>query len=288
MDFYGFNIALPAPCVCALGTFDGVHAGHRALLCRAKGEAEKNKLAFGVIVIFRSGECITTLETRLYYIRSVGADFAFVYRLEDIKDEGCKEFVARIKDECMTRFCVCGFNFRFGAGAAGDASLLGTLIKTDVMPPYLSDGIPVSSSLVRRLIKEGDMEGAAKLLGRHYTLYGKVAHGRRVGRGLGFPTANLSFPEGSVIPRRGVYVSEVCAQGKIMRAVTNVGVRPTFGEGEVTSESFIPDFSGDLYGEKTSVSFLHMIREEKKFESSSALARQIEKDVRAAKEYGEK
>ncbi len=288
MEFYGFDLAAPSPCVCAIGTFDGVHTGHRALLCRAKGVAERKKLAFGVIVVYRGGECISTLEDRLSCIRSVGADFAFVYRLDDIKDEGCAEFVMKIKDECMTRFCVCGFNFRFGAGAAGDAAHLSELIGTDVMPPYLSDGIPVSSSAIRRLIKDGDMERAAKLLGRRYILYGRVAHGRKVGRALGFPTANLPFPEGSVIPRRGVYVSEVTSQGGTVRAVTNVGVHPTFEEGEVTSETFIPGFSGDLYGEEISVSLLHRIRNEKKFDDPGALIFQIEKDIRVAEEYGER
>ncbi len=286
-DFYGFTKKTPAPCVCAIGTFDGVHLGHRALLERAKNAAQRAGCDFGVIVIFRSGECISTLDDRLDVIRSVGADFAFVYYLSDIKALSCQDFVCMIKDECMVRSCVCGYNYRFGAGAAGDAQTLDALIGADIMPPFEIDGIPVSSTHIRSLIKNGDMEGARALLARPYTLYGRVEKGRGVGHSLGSPTANTEPEDGMVLPPNGVYLSEIDLGDKSYRAVTNIGVRPTFDDGDIRIESYIPGFSGDLYGKRIGVSLLWRIRDERRFDSPVELEKQIKEDVQRALEYEE-
>lgn len=284
-DFYGFTKKTPSPCICAIGTFDGVHIGHRALLERAKTAAQRAGCDFGVIVIFRSGECISTLDDRLDVIRSVGADFAFVYYLSDIKALSCRDFVSIIKDECMVRFCVCGYNYRFGAGAAGDAQTLDALIGADIMPPFETDGIPVSATHIRSLIKSGDMEGARALLARPYTLFGRVIKGRGVGHGLGSPTANTEPEEGVVLPPRGVYVSEIVFENQRLRAVTNIGVRPTFDDGDIRIESYIPGFSGDLYGKRIGVSLLFRIRDERRFDTPAKLEKQIKEDVQRALAY---
>lgn len=282
MTFYPLKKSDISPCVCALGTFDGVHIGHRALLARTAQSAGERKLAFAVIVILRPGECISTLEERLSVIRSEGADFAFVFALSDIKNMSCEDFVCLIKKECMTRYCVCGFNFRFGAGASGDAQKLDRLIGADIMPPFMNGGDAVSSTQIRGLIKNGDMKRAALLLGAPYTLHGNVVHGRGVGRTLGSPTANIILSEETLMPARGVYASDIIIDDKKIRAVTNIGVRPTFDNGDTVCESYIIGFSGDIYGKSVSLSLLHRIRDEIKFDTPEALAEQIKNDVREA------
>lgn len=284
-DFYGFTKKTPEPCVCAIGTFDGVHIGHRALLARTKDAAGKAGCAFGVIIICREGEFISTLDDRLRVIRSVGADFAFVWRLEDIRSLCCRDFVDMIRDDCFVRSCVCGYNFRFGAGATGDAHTLDELIGADIMPPFEADGIPVSSTHIRSLIKSGEMERVRALLSRPYTLHGKVTRGRGVGHSLGSPTANTEPEKGVVMPPNGVYISEIIFDGESRRAVTNIGVRPTFDSGDIRIESYIPGFSGDIYGKWIGTALLKRIRDERKFVSPEELGKQIKEDVKKALEY---
>ncbi|MBQ7623831.1 MAG: riboflavin kinase [Clostridia bacterium] len=134
-------------------------------------------------------------------------------------------------------------------------------------------------------MKKGGVASARVMLGRPFSLSGRVARGRGVGRKMSFPTANMTPREGMLIPKKGVYATVVNTGGKEYAAVTNVGARPTFGGGEVTVESHLTDFSGDLYGKKMTVRFIERIRDERRFENAEALARQIEKDISSARGY---
>ncbi|MBR0326361.1 MAG: hypothetical protein IIX09_01010 [Clostridia bacterium] len=195
-------------------------------------------------------------------------------------------------EECGCGLAVCGYNFTFGKGAAGDAQMLKALlaergIETVIVENVLSDGISVSSAGIRAALAEGDVELAEKMLGREYTVTAEVIGGRQLGREWGFPTVNQHFFDGAAVPRKGVYASSCVIDGKKYGAVTNIGVRPTVSGGNdaVTAETHIFGFSGDLYGRRLSVALKHFIRPERKFENGDELKNAVLADIETAREY---
>jgi riboflavin kinase/FMN adenylyltransferase len=290
-----------APGVVALGTFDGVHLGHRAIL----GTAVDRARTLGIpavactfdphpMEVLQPGRAplpITTLDERLELIAAAGIDgtvvIEFTHEVAGIEPEA---FVSDVLvSRLRAREIVVGFNHRFGRGARGNAELLGKLgerlgFRTHVVPPYSIGGIAVSSTAVRAALAAGDVERAAALLGRPYAITGEVVRGAGRGRGLGFPTANVR-PARPTLARTGVYACRVdlLDGGGPHRAVVNVGVRPTFGETDLAIEAHVLDFSGDLYGRPLRVAFLRRIRDERRFPSVEALRVQIADDVRAAR-----
>ena len=188
---------------------------------------------------------------------------------------------------------VCGFNYSFGKKGAGTPEdlvrWLGSQADSEVsiVPPVTDGGQSVSSTAIRSMLERGHPEDATRLLGRPFTLTGKVEGGKQVGREMNTPTANLVFAKDSVIPAHGVYAVTVKTGRRLYYGVSNVGVRPTFtNDGEhITCETYLLDFNGDLYGKEITVSFLRFLREERAFPSKEALAEQIQKDIDHAKEY---
>ena len=290
-----------APSVVALGTFDGVHLGHRAIL----GTAVDRARALGVpavactfdphpMEVLQPGRAplpITTLDERLALIADTGIAgtlvIAFTPEIAAMEPEAFVHDV--VVSRLRAREVVVGFNHTFGRGARGNAELLGTLgqrlgFRTHVVPPYAVAGTAVSSTAIRAALAAGDVERAATLLGRPYTVIGDVVRGAGRGRGLGFPTANVR-PARPAVVKAGVYACrvELVDGGSAHDAVVNVGVRPTFGETELAIEAHVLDFEGDLYGHRLRVGFLRRIREERRFPSVEALRAQIGDDVRAAR-----
>ena len=185
------------------------------------------------------------------------------------------------------RDVVVGFNHRFGRGARGDAAMLRSLgerlgFRTHVAEPLMVDGVAVSSTEIRGALQRGDLAVASRLLGRAYTLSGTIAHGAGRGRTLGFPTANV-VPTRPVLVAPGVYACTAEVAGQKERAVVNVGVRPTFGETTLAIEAYLLDFSGDIYGQTMTLTFVSRIREERRFPSVEALKAQIEADAGEAR-----
>ena len=184
-----------------------------------------------------------------------------------------------------------GEDFRFGRGAAGDASLLGSAFaaaggECRVLTPLLDGGAPISSSRIRAMLAAGDVSGAARLLGRPYSLTLPVLRGKSLGHTLGFPTANQVPGEGRAIPRFGVYVTGVTLpDGTSYFGITDVGTRPTVSGSEVRIETHLLGFSGDLYGKSLTVAFLHRLRDERTFSSLSELTERITEDCKEAKEW---
>ena len=278
-------------CVLALGFFDGVHIAHRDLIETARCEAKSRGLAFGVFTFGSDGN-IKSRAARLYgdddkaeIFASLGADFTVIADFGGIAGLSGEDFVKKVLvDELNCRVCVAGFNFRFGhkassgegelrqymAEAGGEA-----IIREEITG---EDHVTLSASLIRDHILNGEIRVANKILGAPYYIKGRVSHGRKVGRGLGFPTANIPIREGRIIPKAGVYSSAVVIEGKIYKAVTNVGSCPTFGEHEIHLESFIIDFSGDLYDREIRVYLLDFLRPERAFASIDELKAQIEYD----------
>lgn len=291
-------------CALCLGNFDGVHRGHRALIeeLKRKNAQRADRLPMGALLfstppsLFLSSTPIpqlNTLEEKLDLLREAGLRFVILYDFAQLKDLSPDEFVQRILiEECRCRLAVCGFNYTYGAKGSGNIE---TLYKTfgsqpnrtlSVVPAVMDGRHCVSSSVIRSMLEQGHPEDAARLLGRPFFLTGTVVDGRHVGTGMGVPTANLTFPEGGLIPAHGVYLTTVRIARRTYAAISNVGTRPTFDDGDtVNCETFIFDYNGDLYGKTLRISFLRFLRAEKKFASMEDLKEQIRLDIARAKEY---
>ena len=286
--------------VVALGFFDGVHIGHRHLLKTAVEQA-KNKGISALVLTF-SEEGSDTLKSsrkrifeeneRIKTFRDLGISYVGLLNFEKVKDTSPEDFVSHfLIGECRAETAVCGFNFRYGKGAKGNAETLIEQMRSKgrdciVCEPYLYDGDTVSSSRIRERISAGDMQQAKEMLGRNFFISSAVTHGKELGREIGFPTANQALPDNSAVPRFGVYATRVTLDGKTYNAVTNVGVRPTFDDGEfVNCETHIIDYAGDLYGKILKVEFCKFLREEREFSSVQELKEQIDKDRNEAKQW---
>jgi riboflavin kinase/FMN adenylyltransferase len=287
------------PAAVALGVFDGVHLGHRAILATAVAHAREAGMPsvactfdphpMEVLQPERAPLAITTLDERLSLIEGCGLDAAVV--LPFTPELAAMEPEAFVKDVLVARLAareiVVGFNHRFGRGARGDVGMLRRLgeqlgFRTHVAEPLMVGGVAVSSTEIRAALQRGDLDAAARLLGRAYTLQGSIAHGAGRGRTLGFPTANLASPR-PVLVAPGVYACTAEVAGRKERAVVNIGVRPTFGEAALAVEAYLLDFSGDLYGQTMTLTFVSRIREERRFPSVEALRMQIQADAEEAR-----
>ncbi len=268
-----------------LGNFDGVHLGHRALIDRARALGG-TVTAYTFLSLPGAGACLTDPDEKRTLLVGAGADSVFLEEFERVRDFSPERFVREVlAGELHASDLVCGFNFRFGKGGAGDAALLTSLaaaqgMRTFTVPAVLSEGEPVSSTRVRALLRAGKPEEAEKLLGRPYSFTLPVLHGKALGRTLGFPTANQTFPEGRLVPKTGVYASFAEVGGELLPALTNIGVRPTFENGAVPNAEthILGGWRGDLYGKKLRVGLLSYLREEKRFETADALTAEIGKN----------
>ena len=287
------------PSVVALGAFDGIHLGHRAILGEAVAHAQARGVP-GVVCTFdrhpmevlqpdRAPLPITTLEERLDLIAETGADLtlvlAFTPALAAIEPETFVRDV--LVGRLHAREVVVGFNHTFGRAARGDAKLLQTLggalgFEIHVVPPLQVDGVAVSSSEIRTALKVGDVGQAARYLGRPYSIGGRVTRGAGRGRTLGFPTANLD-PDRPLLVPTGVYACRAEIDAALHPAVVNVGVRPTFGETSLAIEAYLMDFAGDLYDRPLRLHFVAHLRGEQKFAGVDALRAQIGRDVESAR-----
>ncbi len=287
------------PSAVALGVFDGIHLGHRAILGTAVAQARQHTLAalactfephpMEVLQPGRAPVPLTTLPERLELIAETGIDtaviIAFTLAVAAVEPE---RFVSEVLVGALhARHVVVGFNHRFGRGARGDARLLQALgrdlgFQAHVVEPTTVDGVPVSSSEIRAALQGGDLPRAARFLGRPYSVPGDVVRGVGRGRALGFPTANVRTDRPLPLPA-GVYACHALVESSRYRAVINIGVRPTFDETALVVEAHLLDFSGDLYGRRITLQFLRRLRDEQKFANVEALRTQIAQDVAAAR-----
>lgn len=273
-----------------IGVLDGVHMGHRALLSRLDPTMVPTVLTFEPhpVEVLRPGtppRLITTIDERIELLDGVGVERVGVLDLAGIKELPPEEFVGGVLvDRLDTGHLVVGDDFRFGRDRSGDVELLRALggrLGFDVEPIGLIDEGEevVSSSRIRRLIEEGDVSGAAHLLGTPFRITNTVVDGDKRGRGIGFPTANLRPPDRKVVPAPGIYACFVWVGDHRYDAAVSVGVRPTFGGGELLIEAFILDFEGDIYGEQITVEFVEYTRPELAFDEVDELVAQMDEDV---------
>lgn len=282
------------PSAIALGFFDGVHIAHQKIIKNTVSYAKKNNL-FPVALSFDSSpmellspgtlKYLTNNKEKEQIIRSLGAYPEFLTLSQNLLSMEPEEFAEKILVEKYNiRYAACGYNYHFGKNGRGDVSLLKKLgdalgFKVEVFECEKLDGESISSSLIRSLISEGSISKANELLGRNFSITGKVTEGKKLGRKLGFPTANVVPDEITVIPKKGVYKTLVTTEGKTFKAITNTGINPTVGGERLRTETYIPNFEGILYGKEIKIDFIDFIRPEKKFANIQELKAQIEKDI---------
>lgn len=283
----------------ALGSFDGVHVGHAALITRAVEFARSHGLRSAVWTFRedaptlpgKSGGVITTLHEKLSLIASLGVDFALLEDFSRVRDYSPERFVNELlKEKANVKAAVCGFNFRFGKMGLGDSDTLRELMGDGgciIVPPVYRDGRLVSSTAIRLFISAGEMDKAADMLGRPFFIDFPVVHGKQLGRTIGIPTINQNFPEGHIIPKSGIYACTVDIGGDIFLGVSNVGTRPTIKNDRhvINCETHIINYNGWLYGKDIKVSFHKRLRDEMKFPDIDSLKAQIGRDIVSTKEY---
>ncbi len=295
------HLGLPANPIGAValtvGSFDGVHLGHLDVIehtvrAAAAAYAEPALITFEphprcVLDPANCPQSITTLHEKLALIEAAGIAHAIVLRFDrELASLSPQEFTDRLSASMDIRDWVIGFDFAFGRGRTGSADWLRAHgHKVDVVPPFLIDGHELHSSEVRRLVTSGEVETANRLLGREYAMGGPVEAGERVGRRLGFPTANIGIEPNKLVPALGAYAGRATApEGEFMAALS-VGYRPTFGGTQLRVEAFLLDFEGDLYQERLELRFIRYLHPDIKFPSPAELVLQLKKDVEDTRRF---
>lgn len=286
---------LSLPTVCdklLLGDFDGLHLGHRSLFDGVTDESivftfsENTKRTMGLI-----GATLYPEYVNRALMGELGVGRVYYEDFSAIRDYSPEQFVEYITSLFSPKTVVCGENFTFGKNAVGDSRLLSELLEKKnvdckVYPSVVVGDEVVSSSLLRRAVSDGDMILAGKLLGAPYFISGTVVHGKALGRKIGTPTVNVPIYSECVVPKIGVYISELFVGEKRVVGVTNVGVRPTVDVGgRVNTETYLLDFDDELYGERVVLKLRKYLRGEKKFDSTEMLSSQILDDSKKTFEF---
>ena len=290
--------------VIALGFFDGVHRGHGALLRTVSNTAKKLGVTAAVFTFDRhpttviTGQVvpmISSVDDRVWLMRRYyGIDEVIVAPFEAMQRMDWQDYIRKyLAEELGAVHVVCGHDFHFGYMGKGNPERLKAVceelgIGCDIIGKVEQDGITISSTYIRNLLAQGEMDRAVEFLGHPHVLTDRVAHGRRIGSStLGFPTVNLHIHPPVIVPAHGVYATRVWFDGQYHQAVTNIGVRPTLhdSDGTVTVEGFILDFDGDLYGKELRMEFFHRLRGEERFPTMQALADEIRRNADQTRDY---
>jgi riboflavin kinase / FMN adenylyltransferase len=296
------NAEIQRPTVVTLGVFDGLHLGHQEIM-KTVVERANALNAVPTVITFdphpravlhpeNSPPMLQTLDQRLGSFEVLGIEQAIVIRFNrDFASTDAEKFLREvIFQRLKAQEVYLGKGFAFGKNREGNIDLLKKIslelgFVAEEVPEIQLRGHRISSSQIRRLLADGKVNLARRMLGRPYGVEGLVIHGDKRGRTIGFPTANLK-PKNRVIPKNGVYVTSTLIEGEWRRSITNIGIRPTFENGKEPSvETFILDWDGDLYDDVIRVRFLHRVRDEKKFSGIDELKAQIKKDCDVAVEY---
>lgn len=278
----------------ALGQFDALHAGHKDIICDVVEYAKGNGLK-SVVYMFENAPSdvvsggntskVNTLQKRFEIIKELGADIVIARHFdEELMKLSCTEFVEYyVCNMLNAKYITVGYNYRFGNKGEGSAETLADEcnlrgIKVHIVPEVKINGASVSSTIIRERVSLGDVEGAAMLMGRRFSLRGKVTKGNKIGRELGFPTANMEIPKGMLLPKFAVYETRTHINGKVYPSVTNVGGKPTVDNASFCIETHICAEVGDIYGEVIEIEFCSLLREIERFDTLELLAEQLRKD----------
>lgn len=279
----------------ALGNFDGVHKGHQKLLNRMISKGRELDLVTSVLVFENhtkevikgtKQDLLTSIGQRNQIIKELGVEVLFSILFDrSIMSLSPEDFVKNILlDRLNVKGVFVGTDYRFGHKAQGDAQLLVKLgkkydIYVEIIEPLYIEEELVSSTRIRKLIKEANFQDAKRLLGRDYSIIGKIVPGKKLGRKLGFPTANIEPIANYCLPKNGVYDTDTKVESKPYRSASSIGFNPTFKERTLKIESHLLEFTGSIYGEFIELVFYHYLREELKFDNLEALIKQMSLDV---------
>lgn len=297
-----FGIELLEPewtrAVVCIGTFDGVHLGHQKVIETAIERAKQDELPVIVVTFDRhpsvilnpskAPKALASLKMNLERFQALGVGLSIVLPFNAwLSRMSAEEFFKSILlEKLRASSVVVGYDFAMGNGREGDTEWLSSRIETIVVPAFEIDGVRVSSSQIRSDVSSGNLEHANKLLGRGFEIQGFVDHGQKLGRELGFPTANIARSFQQILPTDGVYVSDFLFDGKVFRAALSIGTRPAVGGGPRSIEAYLLDYPGDsLYGQHIRLRLLKFLRPEWNFDSLEALKAQIAKDVEAVRAF---
>ncbi|MDP4097494.1 bifunctional riboflavin kinase/FAD synthetase [Paenibacillus sp. P96] len=287
------------PQVMAMGQFDGLHMGHQSVIRTAASLAESRQCPVSVMTfhphpkeVMKKGDYegyLTPVAEKKALLESMGVDVLYIMEFNDAFSRVTpQQFVDHVLFSLQVQTAVVGFDFRFGHRGEGDEGMLrelgGERMNVETVPPFQLNGEKVSSSGIRNALREGDLARALDWLGRPYRLRGIVSDGEKRGRTIGFPTANLRLHDNYVVPMKGVYAVRAVVEDQLLNGVMNVGVKPTFHEGELkpSFEVHLFDFDRQIYGEMMTVELCHFIRPERKFSGVQELVAQIRNDADTA------
>lgn len=282
-------------CVVAVGNFDGVHMGHRALIERLVSESGNYGVPSAVFTFFEEDrpkmdvKMLSQYGSKSFLLSGKFVDLLISAPFSVFREMEAEDFIESFLMGFLNVKCViCGYDFRFGRGRKGDAELIKKLLSPYGVGVITADALvdgdaPISSTVIRTLISEGNVEKANVMLGRPFSFKAPVSFGAQIGRTLGFPTANQKYPSELVTPAFGVYAVWCLLDGEVYGGVANFGVKPTVGGvSEPVCETYIFDFDGDCYGKEMTVAFRSFIRKERRFSSLDELKAQIELDKKEA------
>jgi len=286
---------IEAPIALTMGSFDGVHLGHKELIHQLKEIARKKDYKTAILTFVphpklyfdKSGDfkLINTLDEKINLLKDSGIDYLILQDFDrDFASQSPEEYLKKLIDDYHMKSLLMGYDHHFGKDKKGNYQHVKSLapkmgFDIHLIKPVLKDGEPISSSLIRKLIKTGELERANELLGYPYFIQGEVVSGNRIGNKLGFPTANIKMnSRNKVLPRQGVYIVKSPIDGKEYYGMMNLGVRPTIDGKKQIMEVHFFDFDKNIYGKDLKISFLKPLRSEKKFPSLEALTHQLKKD----------
>ncbi len=283
----------------ALGNFDGIHLGHQMLINKMILESKKLGLKSSLLLFKNHTKLtinnikpriITTYEQKLKIAEELGIDIVYVMDFDkEIMKLSPEKFIKNIIiDKMNSKLIVVGFDYKFGYKASGDSNLLIDLskkygLKIEVLKPIYENKEIIGSTEIRNLIKDGNVCKANKVLGRPYSIIGKVIEGSNRGHKLGFPTANIEVNLELSIPKTGVYKTNTIFKGKTYKSLTNIGYNPTFNEKKLKIETHILDFNKNIYGEIIEIDFLDFLRDDIKFDTKEDLINQLNEDIKRIK-----
>jgi len=293
------TVQVHRPTVLTIGSFDGIHRGHQHLIRRVIARAQELNAASALVTLHPHPKIVlqpnsplrylSTIEERLDWLQPLGLDYVIVFPFSlEASQMRARAFIELLVKRLHLVELLCGKDFTLGYKREGNVEFLRALgrewgFNVTVVEPQTLDGQIVSSTRVRELIAQGEMDAATQLLGRYPSVRGRVIEGDKRGRALGFPTANLAIAERRLIPADGIYAVRVKIGETWYGGAANIGVRPTFDKGQRLVEVYIFDFNADLYDQVIEVHFVKRLREEKKFESVDALIEQMKRDVAQAR-----
>ncbi len=298
--YYDWDQQLSDPVWVTIGNFDGVHLGHQSLIRQLIDQAKLDQVKSMAVTFWPHpreffskdfvGFYLNNSQEKNFLLEKTGLDNILSLNFDsELANLDAAQFLTKLSKVAPLRGLMVGEKFAMGKERQGTETVIKRACESMGIPcvyikPLEIDGKVVSSQRIRKTLMQGDMELVFKLLGRTYSLSGRVAHGKKTGSKLGFPTANLYFDENRQLPKFGIYASKVEVNGKVYQGVTNVGIRPSFDDGNSPSvETLLLDFDDNIYNKLIHVNFIHFLREEKKFDRISDLIEQIKKDKKEAR-----